>query len=81
MSLISGWCGRAIWQPYTGVTRYVQNSDGLIFKHLETWDTSIIDVFLSESSTCSSPPYLHVMLFMCAILVPLHWPVCLACAA
>ncbi len=34
-------------QPYTGVTRYVQNADGLISKHLETWDTSIADVFIS----------------------------------
>lgn len=45
--IIKPWPGHPSIKPYTGVTRYVQNSDGLIAKHLETWDTSIIDVFLS----------------------------------
>lgn len=45
--VIKPWPGHPSIKPYTGVTRYVQNSDGLISKHLETWDTSIIDVFLS----------------------------------
>lgn len=45
--IIKPWPGQPSIKPYTGVTRYVQNSDGLIAKHLETWDTSIIDVFLS----------------------------------
>ena len=41
-------------QPYTGITRYVQNADGLIAKHLETWDTSIADVFISALGPCPS---------------------------
>lgn len=45
--VIKPWPGHPSIKPYTGVTHYVQDSDGLISKHLETWDTSIIDVFLS----------------------------------
>jgi len=45
--IIKPWPGHPAIKPYTGATRYVQNSDGLIAKHLETWDTSIADVFIS----------------------------------
>lgn len=54
-------------QPYTGATRYVQNSDGLIAKHLETWDTSIADVFISA---LAQPPPLP------SPLAPKPWRVC-----
>ncbi len=32
------WPVRGEIKPYTGNTKYVLNDDGLIYKHLESWD-------------------------------------------
>ncbi|CAG9465351.1 unnamed protein product [Pedinophyceae sp. YPF-701] len=34
-------------KPYTGFTRYYIDDDGLIYNHVEGWDTSLVDVFVS----------------------------------
>lgn len=34
-------------KPYTGTTKYVTNSSGLICQHLEEWDISALDAFIS----------------------------------
>lgn len=34
-------------KPYTGTTKYVTNKSGLICKHLEEWDISALDAFVS----------------------------------
>ncbi|KAK9810415.1 hypothetical protein WJX72_010329 [[Myrmecia] bisecta] len=34
-------------KPYTGHTRYITNSEGLIQSHLEDWDISALDAFVS----------------------------------
>ena len=34
-------------KPYTGTTKYVTNSSGLICQHLEEWDISALDAFVS----------------------------------
>ncbi|KAL3140305.1 hypothetical protein ABBQ38_004570 [Trebouxia sp. C0009 RCD-2024] len=39
--------GRPAIKPYTGTTKYVTNDSGLICKHLEEWDISALDAFVS----------------------------------
>ena len=34
-------------KPYTGTTKYVTNNSGLICQHLEEWDISALDAFVS----------------------------------
>ena len=34
-------------KPYTGTTKYVTNHSGLICQHLEEWDISALDAFVS----------------------------------
>jgi hypothetical protein len=34
-------------KPYTGTTTYTLNPDGLIASHVETWDISTVDAFVS----------------------------------
>jgi len=34
-------------KPYTGTTKYVTNKAGLICQHLEQWDISAFDAFVS----------------------------------
>lgn len=34
-------------KPYTGITKYVTNNSGLICQHLEEWDISALDAFVS----------------------------------
>ena len=34
-------------KPYTGTTRYITNSSGLVSQHLEEWDISALDAFVS----------------------------------
>jgi len=34
-------------KPWTGSTTYYIDEDGLIFKHIETWDISVLDAFIS----------------------------------
>ncbi len=39
--------GKPRLKPYTGSTKYIINSDGLIEKQIETWDISVLDAFIS----------------------------------
>lgn len=39
--------GRPAIKPYTGTTKYVTDDSGLICKHLEEWDISAFDAFVS----------------------------------
>ena len=39
--------GKPRIKPYTGSTKYVINDQGLIQQHIESWDISTLDAFLS----------------------------------
>ena len=39
--------GRPRIKPYTGSTKYVISNDGLVEQHIETWDISALDAFVS----------------------------------
>jgi Uncharacterized conserved protein (DUF2358) len=34
-------------KPYTGQTTYYLDADGLIFRHVEAWDITAVDAFIS----------------------------------
>ena len=39
--------GKPRIKPYTGATKYVISNDGLVEQHIETWDISALDAFVS----------------------------------
>lgn len=55
--------GKPKLKPYTGSTTYKINSDGLIYEHLEDWDISALDAFISillpSFGAPAAPPIEH----------------------
>ena len=39
--------GKPKLKPYTGSTRYSTNAEGLVYEHVEEWDISALDAFVS----------------------------------
>ena len=55
--------GRPKLKPYTGSTMYRINSQGLIAEHIEEWDISALDafvsIFLPSFGAPAAPPVNH----------------------